>query len=383
MRMHVEQLEKDKRESAERVRVIGRWLDHVERAYRKEERPLLAKDYEAQQENDRLTFEALQKSRIEGSKQQHQLGLETKARLSRMLVDFERTKNEVLERRGQEYAEKQKVASEKLHEAKVKRTNLVKKAREEERLRKEAEEQKLREREEEEARREAGVFPSALGINLHADLTLIARLEEEGRLRREKEAEEAAEEAKRKEEEERLRLEKEAEEEKRAALLEARRREREEAERTATLQRQREEEAEKRRAERHAAAKSQPPSNPPTPWRRSTPQGTTPSTPPRSESPAPARYRPGAFAAARTQQQVQTPERTSSPAPTRNEDTWQRRGPSKTEDSAPKWRSRVVEERKADEDPSNPPTPQTDADGFQTVEKKAVWRPKGRGGPRS
>lgn len=158
MRMHVEQLEKDKRELAERMRVIGKWLDHVERAYRKEERPLLAKDYEVQQENDRLTFEALQKARIESSKQQHQLNLETKARLSRMLGDFEKTKDEILERRDKEYTEKQRVASEKLREAKIKRTATVRKAHEEERARKEAEEQELREQEEEEARREAGAF---------------------------------------------------------------------------------------------------------------------------------------------------------------------------------------------------------------------------------
>lgn len=156
--MHVEQLEKDKRELADRMRVIGKWLDHVERAYRKEERPLLAKDYESQQENDRLTFESLQKSRVEMSKQQHQLNLETKARLSRVLADFGKSKNEILERRSQEYAEKQREASDKLREAKAKRTAAVRKAREEERLREEAEEQKRREEEEEEMKREAGPF---------------------------------------------------------------------------------------------------------------------------------------------------------------------------------------------------------------------------------
>ena len=158
MRMHVEQLEKDKRELAERMRVIGKWLDHVERAYRKEERPLLAKDYESQQENDRLTFETLQTSRVESSKQQHQLDLETKARLSRMLVDFNKSKNDILEKRGQEYAEKQREASAKLREAKAKRTAAFRKDREEERLRAEAEERERREQEEEEARREAGPF---------------------------------------------------------------------------------------------------------------------------------------------------------------------------------------------------------------------------------
>ena len=159
MRMHVEQLEKDKRELAERMRVIGKWLDHVERAYRKEERPLLAKDYELQQENDRLTFEALQKSRIENSKQQHQLNLETKARLSRVLGDFKKTKDEILERRGEEYATKQREASEGLRKAKAERLAAARKKREEERLLEEAEERERREREEEEANREAGPFP--------------------------------------------------------------------------------------------------------------------------------------------------------------------------------------------------------------------------------
>ena len=175
------------------------------------------------------------------------------------------------------------------------------------------------------------------------------------------------------------------EEDKRLALAEQRRKEREELDKKAALQRQREDEAEKRRLERNAA-KSQPQSSTPTPWRRATPQGTTPSTPPRSESPAPAatKYRPGAFSAARTQQQhAQPPERTSSPAPAKTEDTWQRRGPLKSDDSAPRWRSRAVEERKVEDESPNPPTSQTDPDGFQTVEKKGVWRPsRGRGGPR-
>ena len=197
-------------------------------------------------------------------------------------------------------------------------------------------------------------------------------------MRLEKEAEEAAAEAERKKEEE-----------KRAALIEQRRKEREDLDRVAELQRQREDEAEKRRRERNAAAKSQPQSSTSTPWRRSTPQGTTPSTPPRSESPAPAtaKYRHGVYSVARAQQQpTQPPERTSSPAPTRTEDTWQRRGPLKSEDSASRqpWRPKAVEERKAAEEPSNPPTSQADGEGFQTIEKKGVWRSSRltRGAPR-
>ena len=122
-----------------------------------------------------MTFETLQKSRIENSEKQHQINLETKTRLSRMLGDFKKTKNDILERRGQEYTEKQREASEKLREAKVKRTAVVEKAREEERLRKEAEEQKLREREEEEAQIEAGMCSLPYSISTRT-LTINSQL---------------------------------------------------------------------------------------------------------------------------------------------------------------------------------------------------------------
>ena len=65
MRLQVEQLEKEKKELNEKMRVLSKRLDHVERAYRKEERPLLAKDYELQQANDRVVFEAAQKARLD------------------------------------------------------------------------------------------------------------------------------------------------------------------------------------------------------------------------------------------------------------------------------------------------------------------------------
>ena len=48
MRPQVEQPEKEKKELNEKVLVLAKRLDHIERAYRKEERPLLTKDYEIQ-----------------------------------------------------------------------------------------------------------------------------------------------------------------------------------------------------------------------------------------------------------------------------------------------------------------------------------------------
>jgi translation initiation factor 3 subunit A len=40
--LQVAQLEKEKKEVAERLRIVAKRVDHIERANRKEERPLLA-----------------------------------------------------------------------------------------------------------------------------------------------------------------------------------------------------------------------------------------------------------------------------------------------------------------------------------------------------
>ena len=99
MRLQVEQLEKEKRELNEKMRIVSKRIDHIERAYRKEERPLLAKDYEIQQANDRAVFEASQKARLEAHRQAHVQDVETKKRLTRMLGDYEQLKATIASRR--------------------------------------------------------------------------------------------------------------------------------------------------------------------------------------------------------------------------------------------------------------------------------------------
>lgn len=158
MRMQVEQLEKEKKELNERMRIIAKRLDHVERAYRRDERPLLSKDYEVQQANDKEIFEAAQKFRLEDSRAAHQQALETKKRLSRMMNEYNARKELILSKRGEEYAAKQAAAQKKIEEEKAKRRATVLKAREEERLREEEEERIRREKEAEEARLEAGMY---------------------------------------------------------------------------------------------------------------------------------------------------------------------------------------------------------------------------------
>ncbi|KAI0283489.1 hypothetical protein BC826DRAFT_973748 [Russula brevipes] len=254
MRLQVEQLEKEKKERESRLRVIAKRIDHTERAYRQEERPLLAKDYEVQQASDRATFEQIQKGRIDAARLSHKRDLETKKRLSRILPEFEARKAIILEKRSAEYERKQAAAQAKIEEEKAKRRAALLKTQEEERLLKEAEERARREAEELERK----------------------KIEDEERER-------AAAEAAKQEEDARINRMREERERQRAADLER-----------IKLQQQREEEAARRAEER----RKQPPPATTTAaaqdggvWRRSgAPSATTPPavrTPPRSESPAP------------------------------------------------------------------------------------------------
>lgn len=282
--IQVAQLEKEKKELSERLRIIAKRIDHTERAYRKEEQPLIAQDYERQQATDKETVEAIQRARLEAAGKAHQDDLATKARLSRMMGDYQSRRQEIIAKKGEEFARKKEAAKVKIEEEKKKRRNAVAKAREEERRRVEREEKEKAEKEAEERR------------------IAEERRAEEERLREEEEAKAAAE------EEAKRRAAEEVEQRRKQRELE-----RQEAADKAKLQLQREEEAEAHRRQR-AAEKAAPTRAPlaaptalratkdePSVWRRGTPvsnNNSTPPTPtrvgavatppPRAESPSPA-----------------------------------------------------------------------------------------------
>jgi translation initiation factor 3 subunit A len=156
--IQVAQLEKEKKEVSERLRIISKRIDHTERAYRKEEQPLLAEDYQNQQMTDRETFESIQQARRELSRQTHQDDLETKSRLRRLLDDYHARKDVIIAKKKEEFAAKKAAAEKKIKEEKEKRLKSVLKAREEEKAKREKEEQLRLQKEAEEARIEAGLF---------------------------------------------------------------------------------------------------------------------------------------------------------------------------------------------------------------------------------
>ncbi|KZS87690.1 hypothetical protein SISNIDRAFT_419271 [Sistotremastrum niveocremeum HHB9708] len=218
MKLQVEQLEKEKRETSERLRIISKRIDHLERAYRKEERPLLAEDYAHQQAEDLAVFQASAQARREAARLAHDADLQNKARLGRMMDDYINTRGVMAGKRGEEFARKREAANRKIEEEKSARRKAIAKSKEEERKKREEEEKKRKE--EEEAIRKAEE----------------ERLAEEARKAAEEEARlQEIEAAKRKVEEER--------EQKRAQ----REQERKEAEEFARKQRIREEEAEERK----------------------------------------------------------------------------------------------------------------------------------------
>ncbi|KAF7291111.1 Eukaryotic translation initiation factor 3 subunit A [Mycena indigotica] len=365
--MQVAQLEKEKREMSERLRGVSKRIDHLERAYRKDERPLIGEDYARQQETDRQTFALVQESRFESSQAAHREDLETKTRLSRMLTEYNSRRAAIISRRGEEYAKRKEAATRKIEDEKAKRRRVVLAKREEE-MRVALElKQKEEERLAEQHRKEQ------------------ERLAEEERKRVEAEAAVAlAEEEKR------------IAEEKAAAQRKARDAERAETMERARQQQLREDEAEAR-AKARASDKSAPavrkpifptsssrPSSsgagtePGSVWRRSaaqtTPNSSTPATPtrtqalagsgtpPRAESPSPApgKYVPGAFRGG---------------------------APASGGGGGGGWRERAAAKEQASA--ANPPPPVTstkeeppkDEEGFQTVSKPGVWRPRRGGRP--
>ena len=204
-------LEKEKTEMGEKIRITGKRIDHLERAYRKEESKHLSEDYDAQRKEDLAAYEKSKAETERAAETKHKEDVALKHRLSRLVPTYETFKRDITNARHADFEKRRKAAERELNQK-------IDQRRREVREQKAAE--KRRAAEEERQRRE----------------------EEEQRIREEEEAERAAEEKKRKD------AEAKAEAEKRRAERDA----------SARKQMEREQEAEQRRLERKAAAGTAP-----------------------------------------------------------------------------------------------------------------------------
>ncbi|KIW65766.1 eukaryotic translation initiation factor 3 subunit A [Phialophora macrospora] len=201
--LKLSQLEKDKKEKDDKIRITAKRLDHLERAFRREELKYQEQDYEKQRDEDMRIYELNKQIALKEAQEKHKEGLALKHRLSRLIKHYDSFKGQITERRSAEFERLRKKAEREFEEEKRKRIRAYQEEKARQLAAQEAEERRLR--------------------------------EEEERRQQEEEEKARAEEEKKRQREERL------------ARLEAERKEREEA---AKRQMQREEEAAARRAAR-------------------------------------------------------------------------------------------------------------------------------------
>ncbi|KAJ3766518.1 hypothetical protein FB446DRAFT_382437 [Lentinula raphanica] len=324
LKMQLLALERDKSLRLSRLKTISKRLDHLTRAFRISELPLLSLDYSTQLEQERAQYERRAEEARREARERWEEGRREKERLGRGLdggfrKDWEERREVLVRRKGEEFALRREKAMRRIESEKAKRLEEFM-TRKREREEKEAKEKELRERLECE----------------RAEQARLAREQAEEEERAAREEAEAAEREQRqreqKEKEDKDKAEREKEEKRKE-----RERERERVMEQARMREMREEEAERRRVERKEKERMERLEQTQTQrketgtaaaaplaggaWRRSTTTTTTTSSsntplssvpgtptrqrtegPTRSESPAPAsqgKYVPGALGASR------------------------------------------------------------------------------------
>ncbi|KAK7514730.1 hypothetical protein IWZ03DRAFT_223769 [Phyllosticta citriasiana] len=146
--MKLAALEKEKNELGEKLRVTAKRIDHLERAYRREEVKHLAEDYERQRNADLAAYEKAKAATLREAEEKHKEEVELKHRLSRLVGVYEKFRDDIRQQRKAEFDRRKKAAEKELQQKMQARVKEVKERRARER--RESEEQERREREERE-----------------------------------------------------------------------------------------------------------------------------------------------------------------------------------------------------------------------------------------
>ncbi|KAE8376718.1 eukaryotic translation initiation factor 3 subunit A [Aspergillus bertholletiae] len=146
--MKLAQLEKEKNELNDRIRTTGKRIDHLERAFRREELKHIPADYEAQKKHDMELYEAMKAETLKEAEDKHTEAVALKHRLSRLVPQFNSFRKEVSEKRHEEFERRRKAAERDFEAKKKQRIKEVQDRRRRERA--EREEAERRQKEEEE-----------------------------------------------------------------------------------------------------------------------------------------------------------------------------------------------------------------------------------------
>lgn len=146
--IRLSQLEKEKNDLSNHLKITGKRIDHLERAFRKEEINILPRDYEAQREKDYRAWEKLKEITLTESRRKHKEDVALKHRLSRLLDVYEDFRSDLEERRKDEFEKRRKTAEKEFNNAVQKRKREVRERKAREAAEREAELQRQREEEE-------------------------------------------------------------------------------------------------------------------------------------------------------------------------------------------------------------------------------------------
>jgi translation initiation factor 3 subunit A len=156
-RLQVIQLDKERGELHEKLRVTGKRIDHFERALRREEIPLLNKDYDAQLAQEFRLYDQNRQQKLVLAATRHKESINLKRRLQRVLPDYQAYRTTIAEKKSEEFQDRQNEAQNELEAEKARRRSAYHKHQEEQRREKEEKEmqeqleRERRHKEEEEA----------------------------------------------------------------------------------------------------------------------------------------------------------------------------------------------------------------------------------------
>lgn len=146
--IRISQLEKEKNDLNKNLKVTSKRIDHLERAFRKEEVKLLPKDYEAQRKRDFDAYEKKKSETLKESERKHKEDVALKHRLSRLLPQYETFTKDLRERRKDEFEKRRKQAEREYNQAVEKRKRETRERKAREQAEREAAERRAREEEE-------------------------------------------------------------------------------------------------------------------------------------------------------------------------------------------------------------------------------------------
>lgn len=146
--LRISQLEKEKNELNKNLRVTTKRIDHLERAFRKEEIKLLPEDYDRQRKRDLEEYERKKAETLKESKARHAEDVSLKHRLGRLLPIYEEFTRDLRERRHDEFEKRRRQADKEYNQAIEKRKREHRERKQREREAAEAHERHLREEQE-------------------------------------------------------------------------------------------------------------------------------------------------------------------------------------------------------------------------------------------